>query len=129
LLANLPDGVHAMLTTRHDLPLRLHQLRLQASCRDPGADLKFTERETRELLAASGITLPEPGGAAAPATEGGRGLRLRAVPAVTPTRSVSSRLLRTDRAVAEYLLAEMLERQPGEVQDLLCARACSTRST
>ena len=28
LLTNLPDGVHAMLTTRHDLPLRLHQLRL-----------------------------------------------------------------------------------------------------
>ena len=35
LLTNLPDGVHAMLTMRHDLPLRLHQLRLAGDWSSP----------------------------------------------------------------------------------------------
>jgi LuxR family transcriptional regulator, maltose regulon positive regulatory protein len=58
LLANLPPQVHAVLATRHDL--RLHQLRL-AGIR--AAELRFSERETRALLAASGISLSD-GGAA-----------------------------------------------------------------
>ena len=128
LLTNLPDGVHAMLTTRHDLPLRLHQLRLAGELAEiRGADLKFTERETRELLAASGITLP--GGGAAllhQRTEGwAAGLRLAALSLAghpDPERFVAD-FSGTNRAVAEYLLAEMLERQPGEVQDLLL-RTC-----
>jgi LuxR family maltose regulon positive regulatory protein len=128
LLANLPDGVHAMLTTRHDLPLRLHQLRLAGELAEiRGADLKFTERETRELLAASGITLPEAGVALLhQRTEGwAAGLRLAALSLAghpDPERFVAD-FSGTDRAVAEYLLAEMLERQPGEVQDLLL-RTC-----
>ena len=128
LLTNLPDGVHAMLTTRRDLPLRLHQLRLAGELAEiRGADLKFTERETRELLAASGITLP--GGGAAllhQRTEGwAAGLRLAALSLAghpDPERFVAD-FSGTNRAVAEYLLAEMLERQPGEVQDLLL-RTC-----
>ena len=69
LLTSLPPQVHAILTTRHDLPLRLHQLRLAGELAEiRGADLRFSERETRELLDASGITLSESaGGAAAPA--------------------------------------------------------------
>ena len=60
LLANLPAGVHALLTTRRDLPLRLHQLRLAGELAEiRAAGLRFTELETRELLAASGIALPE----------------------------------------------------------------------
>ena len=34
----------------------------------------------------------------------------------------------SDRTVAEYLLAEMLERQPDDVQRLSCAPACSIAS-
>ena len=128
LLTNLPDGVHAMLTTRHDLPLRLHQLRLAGELAEiRGADLKFTERETRELLAASGITLSEAGAALLhQRTEGwAAGLRLAALSLAghpDPERFVAD-FSGTNRAVAEYLLAEMLERQPGEVQDLLL-RTC-----
>ncbi len=128
LLTNLPDGVHAMLTTRHDLPLRLHQLRLAGELAEiRAADLRFTERETRELLAASGIKLSE-GGAALlhQRTEGwAAGLRLAALSLAghpDPERFVMD-FSGTNRAVAEYLLAEMLERQPGDVQDLLL-RTC-----
>ena len=128
LLTNLPDGVHAMLTTRHDLPLRLHRLRLAGELAEiRGADLKFTERETRELLAASGITLSEAGAALLhQRTEGwAAGLRLAALSLAghpDPERFVAD-FSGTNRAVAEYLLAEMLDRQPAEVQDLLL-RTC-----
>ena len=56
LLTNLPPGAHAVLTTRHDLRLGLHQLRLVGELAEiRAADLRFTERETTELLDASGV--------------------------------------------------------------------------
>jgi len=128
LLTNLPPDVRAVLTTRRDLRLGLHQLRLAGELAEIRAgDLRFTERETRELLAASGITLSEAGTALLhQRTEGwAAGLRL-AVISLTghpdPERFVTE-FSGTDRAVAEYLLAEMLDRQSGEVQDLLL-RTC-----
>ena len=58
LLTSLPPDVHAILTTRHDVPLRLHQLRLAGELAEiRAADLRFTERETRELLDTEGIAL------------------------------------------------------------------------
>ena len=60
LLTKLPGDVHAVLATRRDLPLRLHQLRLAGELAEiRAADLRFTEGETRELLDASGIALSE----------------------------------------------------------------------
>jgi LuxR family maltose regulon positive regulatory protein len=53
LLTRLPPTAHAILTTRHDLRLGLHQLRLTGELAEiRAADLRFTEGETRELLAA-----------------------------------------------------------------------------
>jgi LuxR family maltose regulon positive regulatory protein len=64
LLMNRPPGVHALLTTRRDLRLRLHRLRLAGELAEiRAADLRFTERETRELLQAAGIALPDSGAA------------------------------------------------------------------
>jgi LuxR family maltose regulon positive regulatory protein len=128
LLTNLPPGAHAVLTTRRDLRLGLHQLRLAGELAEiRAADLRFTERETRELLAASGIALSEAGAALLhQRTEGwAAGLRLAALSLAghpDPERFVA-KFSGTNRAVAEYLLAEMLDRQPGEVQDLLL-RTC-----
>ena len=128
LLANLPGGVHALLTTRRDLPLRLHQLRLAGELAEiRAADLRFTEHETRELLAASGIELSDAGVTLLhQRTEGwAAGLRLAVLSLAghpDPERFVAD-FSGTNRTVAEYLLAEMLDRQPGDVQDLLL-RTC-----
>ena len=43
LLTNLPPGAHALLTTRHDLRLGLHQLRLAGELAEiRAADLRFS---------------------------------------------------------------------------------------
>ncbi len=124
LLTNLPPHVHAILTTRHDVRLGLHQLRLAGELAEiRAADLRFTERETRMLLDASGITLSEAGAALLhQRTEGwAAGLRLAAISLAghpDPERFVAE-FSGSDRTVAEYLIAEMLERQPPDVQDLL----------
>ena len=124
LLTNLPGDVHAVLATRRDLPLRLHQLRLAGELAEiRAADLRFSERETRELLDASGIALSEAGVALLhQRTEGwAAGLRLAAISLADhpdPERFVAE-FSGSDRTVAEYLIAEMLERQPDDVKDLL----------
>jgi LuxR family maltose regulon positive regulatory protein len=124
LLMNLPPQVHAMLTTRHDLRLRLHQLRLAGELAEiRAADLRFSDRETRELLDASGIALSAAGAALLhQRTEGwAAGLRLAAISLAghpDPERFVAE-FSGSDRTVAEYLIAEMLDRQPADVQDLL----------
>jgi LuxR family maltose regulon positive regulatory protein len=124
LLTNLPPQVHAILTARHDVRLGLHQLRLAGELAEiRAADLRFSERETRELLDASGIALSEAGAALLhQRTEGwAAGLRLAAISLAghpDPERFVTE-FSGSERTVAEYLLAEMLDRQPPGVQDLL----------
>jgi LuxR family transcriptional regulator, maltose regulon positive regulatory protein len=47
LLTNLPPNAHAILTTRHDVRLGLHQLRLAGELAEiRAADLRFSEPET-----------------------------------------------------------------------------------
>ncbi len=124
LLEKLPDHVHAILATRRDLPLRLHRLRLAGQLAEiRAADLRFTQHETRELLKASGIALSEAGAARLhQRTEGwAAGLRLAAISLASspdPERFVAE-FSGSSRTVAEYLLAEMLDCQPAEVQRLL----------
>ncbi len=124
LLTSLPPDVHAILATRHDLRLRLHQLRLAGELAEiRAADLRFTERETRELLDASGVALSEAGAELLQQrTEGwAAGLRLAAISLAghpDPERFVAE-FSGSDRTVADYLLAEMLDRQPDDVQQLL----------
>jgi LuxR family transcriptional regulator, maltose regulon positive regulatory protein len=124
LLTKLPPHVHAVLATRHDLQLRLHRLRLAGELAEiRAADLRFTERETRELLDALGIALSEAGAALLyQRTEGwAAGLRLAAISLAghpDPERFVAE-FSGSNRTVAEYLLAEMLDRQLDDVQDLL----------
>jgi LuxR family maltose regulon positive regulatory protein len=89
VLTNLPADVHAIVATRRDLRLGLHQLRLAGELAElRGTDLRFTEREARELLADSGIALSEAGAALLyQRTEGwAAGLRLAAAPAYLVAR-------------------------------------------
>jgi LuxR family maltose regulon positive regulatory protein len=124
LLVILPSSARLVLSSRRDPPIRLHQLRLADEVAEIRAgDLRFTERETRELLGASGISLSADGVAALyDRTEGwAAGLRLAVISLrghPDPERFVAE-FSGTDRAIGEYLMAEMLERQPSEVQSTL----------
>ncbi|MFI5775534.1 LuxR C-terminal-related transcriptional regulator [Nocardia sp. NPDC051570] len=124
LLTNLPPHAHAVLAARRDPPLRLQQLRLAGELAEiRSAHMRFTESETREFLAASGLSLPADAAALLhERTEGwAAGLRLAALSLAEhpdPGRFVAE-FSGTDRTVAEYLIAEMLERQPADVQRLL----------
>jgi LuxR family transcriptional regulator, maltose regulon positive regulatory protein len=124
LLTRLPGGVRAVVATRRDLPLRLHKLRLAGDLAEiRAAQLRFTEHETRQLLAAAGIALPAHLAAMLhQRTEGwAAGLRLAVLSLAghsDPERFVAE-FSGSDRTVAEYLMAEMLERQPPEVRSLL----------
>jgi LuxR family transcriptional regulator, maltose regulon positive regulatory protein len=124
LVAMLPRSARVVFSSRRDPPIKLHRLRLADELAEVRAgDLRFTERETRALLAASEIRLSDAGVAALHRrTEGwAAGLRL-AVISLTghpdPERFVAE-FSGTDRAIGEYLMAEMLERQPAEVQSML----------
>src|SRR3984957_11943792 len=124
LLGNLPPNVNAIVATRHDLPLRLHQLRLAGELSEiRAAQLRFTERETRELLEASGIALSAADAALlCQRTEGwAAGLRLAALSLADhpDPKPVLAEVSGSERTVAEYLIAEMLERQSEDMQNLL----------
>jgi LuxR family maltose regulon positive regulatory protein len=124
LLAILPSPARVVLSSRRDPPIRLHQLRLADEFAEIRAgDLRFSERETRALLAASEIGLSEAGvGALYERTEGwAAGLRLAVISLSghPDAERFVAEFSGTDRAIGEYLMAEMLERQPVEVQSML----------
>src|SRR5262245_2645487 len=122
LILRAPLQLRFVLATRHDVRLGLHRLRLEgelAEIREP--DLRFTVAEAAELFAAAGVDLPE----VAPLvqrTEGwAAGLRLAALSLAghpDPGR-LAAEFSGTERTVAEYLLAEVLDRQSQEVRRLL----------
>ncbi|GAA1841129.1 LuxR C-terminal-related transcriptional regulator [Asanoa iriomotensis] len=124
LLTELPPGVHAIVATRHDGALRLHRLRLAGELSEIRADrLRFSQDETRQLLAAAGIRLPDPLVTDLyHKTEGWvAGLRLAVLSLAghpDPERFVAD-FSGSDRTVVEYLMAELLDRQPPEVRRLL----------
>jgi LuxR family transcriptional regulator, maltose regulon positive regulatory protein len=124
LLTSLPAHAHVILATRRDVQLHLHQLRLAGELAEiRGADLRFSEKETRDLLQASGVALSEAGAAMLhERTEGwAAGLRLAALSLAghpDPERFVAE-FSGSSRTVADYLIAELLERQPADVQQLL----------
>jgi LuxR family transcriptional regulator, maltose regulon positive regulatory protein len=124
LIMRAPPELRFALATRHDLRLGLHRLRLEGELTEiRAADLRFTETEARELLEAAGVKLAEPTLAMLyERTEGwAAGLRLAALSLAghpDPER-FAAEFSGSERTVAEYLLAEVLERQSEEVQRLL----------
>jgi LuxR family maltose regulon positive regulatory protein len=124
LLSRRPRLLRVVLASRHDPQLGLHRERLTGDLTELRAvDLAFSLEETRLLLRASEITLSDERLAVLHArTEGwAAGLRLAAISLAghpEPERFVAE-FSGSDRTVAEYLLAEVLERQPDEVRRLL----------
>jgi LuxR family transcriptional regulator, maltose regulon positive regulatory protein len=123
-LARLPSLVLVVLMTREEPRLGLHRFRLAGGVTElRGADLAFSPREARELLETAGLRLS----AAAETllyerTEGwAAGLRLAAISLAghpDPERWVTE-FSGSEGTVAGYLLAEVLQRQPAEVRELL----------
>src|SRR2546430_3071488 len=124
LLMRGPPELRFVLATRHDLRLGLHRLRLEGELTEiRAAHLRFSLAEARELFAAARVELPEAAlGMLYERTEGwAAGLRLAALSLAghpDPVR-FAAEFSGSERTVADYLLAEVLERQSEEVRRLL----------
>jgi len=124
LIMRAPPALRFVLVTRHDLRIGLHRLRLAGELTEiRRSDLRFTLAEGRALLDAAGVPLSDSGLALLyDKTEGwAAGLRLAALSLAghpDPER-FAVEFGGSERTVAEYLLAEVLERQPAEARRLL----------
>jgi LuxR family maltose regulon positive regulatory protein len=124
LILRSPQELRFVLASRHDLRLGLHRLRLEGELTEiRAADLRFTPDEAKALLQAAGIALSDSAlGLLYERTEGWvAGLRLAALSLAghpDPDR-FAAEFSGSERTVAEYLLAEVLDRQPEDVRRLL----------
>jgi LuxR family maltose regulon positive regulatory protein len=124
LIMRAPAALRFVLVTRHDLRLGLHRLRLAGELTEiRTADLRFSRTDARVLLDAAGVPLSDSALALLhDRTEGwAAGLRLAALSLAghpDPER-FATEFGGSERTVAEYLLAEVLERQSEEVRRLL----------
>jgi LuxR family transcriptional regulator, maltose regulon positive regulatory protein len=124
LVMRAPPQLRFVLASRHDVRLGLHRLRLEGELSEIQApDLRFSLAETRELFATTGVALSEEAAQLLlERTEGwAAGLRLAALAMAgspAPGR-FAEEFSGSERTVAEYLLAEVLERQSEQVRRLL----------
>ncbi len=124
LLGAAPVQLRTIVISRREPKLALHRLRLAGDLLElRAADLHFTAEEAGELLAGAGVAVDASDVRRLhERTEGwAAGVRLAALslsrhPA--PERFVAE-FGGSERTVAEYLLAEVLERQPADVRRLL----------
>jgi LuxR family transcriptional regulator, maltose regulon positive regulatory protein len=124
LLMRAPQQLRFVLATRHDLRMGLHRLRLEGELTEIRADdLRFTLAEAHALFQAVGVELTGPAVAALhQRTEGWvAGLRLAALSLAGHPNpdAFAVEFSGSERTVAEYLLAEVLDRQSDEVRRLL----------
>jgi LuxR family maltose regulon positive regulatory protein len=124
LLIRAPAELRFVLLTRGDVRLHLHRLRLEGELADiRAADLRFTLDEARALFRGAGVELPEPALAAlVRRTEGwAAGLRLAALSLAQhpDPEHFASEFSGSERTVAGYLLAEVLDHQSEPVRRLL----------
>ncbi len=124
LLRQAPEALRLILATRHDSSPGLHRLRLDGELTEiRAASLRFTLEESRALFEASGTSVSERTLVLLQQrTEGwAAGLRLAALSLAghpDPDR-FAAEFSGSERTVAEYLLAEVLEQQPEPVRQLL----------
>src|SRR5215472_13803590 len=122
LMMRAPEELRFVLATRHDVRLGLHQLRLEGELTEiRGPDLRFTVAEAEELFDAAGVKLPDPVLLVQRIEGWAAGLRLAALSLAGHPNPVrfAEEFSGSERTVAEYLLAEVLDRQPGPVRRLL----------
>ena len=134
LLRAAPASLRLVLSTRHDPMLPLHLLRASGELTELRArDLAFTPDEARALLDDLGVRVDSQAFTTLLVrTEGwAAGLRLFMLSCRTgdadPT--VLESLAFDERPASEYLLAEVLRRQPDDIRDFLLATAVAERFT
>jgi LuxR family transcriptional regulator, maltose regulon positive regulatory protein len=120
LLRRLPEGLHLVLGTRRDPAVGLSRLRVAGRLREVRAgDLALDRSEVHRVLADHGVTLERSFlSVLADRTEGwAAGVRLAALTlsAAADPQSLVLDLTGDERAVADYLTAEVLDRlSPAE---------------
>ena len=132
LIARQPDELLLVLASRHEPSLALHRLQLGGRLREiRSADLAFSGDEVRELVDPAGCELDaRQAEQLRLRTEGwAAGVRiavLSLLEGVDPDRFVTA-FGGDDRAVADYLVAEVLAQQPEDLLAFLLATSiCST---
>ena len=124
LVAHLPAQLRVVLITRANPGLELHRLRLAGALTEiRAADLCFSLEETRDLLTASGVALSDDAVAVLHERTKGWAAGLRLATMSLAGHPDSERFVAefcgSERMVATFLQAEVLDRQPPEVRDLL----------
>jgi LuxR family maltose regulon positive regulatory protein len=133
LLENMPPQMHLVIATREDPDLPLSRLRAQGQMAElRAADLLFTTSEATEFLnRAMGLDLSAQDIAVLERrTEGWiAGLQLAAISLQgrEDTTSFIQSFAGSNRLVLDYLIEEVLERQPGSIQDFLLQTAVLDR--
>ncbi|HET9144440.1 LuxR C-terminal-related transcriptional regulator [Actinophytocola sp.] len=134
LLRHLPPTLRVVLATRFPPPLILPRLKLEGRLREIDPEhLIFTTDEARSLYANEGFDLTEAElGLLMERTEGwAAGLRLAAITLAGSTRpdEVITDFTGEDRGVADYLVGEVLDRQPEDVRQFMLATCVCGRFT
>jgi LuxR family maltose regulon positive regulatory protein len=124
LLTRAPAGLQVVLSTRRRPKLGLHRLLLDGHLTEIGAaDLCFTSNEARALFETAGLRLSDWAlERLVERTEGwAAGLRMAALRLAgqPDPEQLAASFSGSDCVVAEYLGAEVLDRQPEEVRRLL----------
>ena len=123
-VARAPKALRFVISTRRDLHIGLHRLRLEGELTEiRAADLRFGLEEARRLFRAAGLHVHDAVlESLVQKTEGwAAGLRLAALSLAShsdPER-FAAEFSGSERTIAEYLLAEVLESQPLETKRLL----------
>src|SRR5215207_7294333 len=123
-LSFAPPQLRFVVATRFDRLPGLHRLRIEGELTELRTDdLRFSIDEARTLFEAAGVPLSDSMlGVLHERTEGwAAGLRLAALSLAghPDPEGFAAEFYGSDRTVADFLLAEVLERQPEEVRKLL----------
>jgi LuxR family maltose regulon positive regulatory protein len=135
LLGHLPSGVHLAIATRADPPLPLARLRVRSQLSEVRArDLQFTPEEAHAFLNRT-MGLEVDAGISTVLqvrTEGWvAGLQLAglSLQGRDDTQAFVSAFAGTNRHILDYLIEEVLSRQPKEIQTFLLRTSILSRLT
>ncbi|HZO35709.1 MAG TPA: LuxR C-terminal-related transcriptional regulator [Solirubrobacteraceae bacterium] len=132
LIEHASAGMHFVISTRVDLPLRLQRLRVARALSEIRMDdLAFTLPETRALLQADGLALDERDAATLWEKTQGWPVAVRIAALSLHGREDPSRFVEQfsgdHRTVVDYLLDEVIEGLPDETVDFLLRTAALRR--